>query len=70
MKKNNVSSRDRFGSQIGIFNLKSYLEKVLQQKYIESIAPTLQVLENLCLSTQEELVVVRRGEICLECGKI
>jgi hypothetical protein len=53
----------RFGSQIGIFKLKSYLEKVLQQKYIESVSPTLEVLENLCISTQQELNAVKRGAL-------
>jgi GTPase SAR1 family protein len=53
----------RFGSQIGIFNLKIYLEKLLQKKYIESIVPTFQILDNLCISTQNELVAIERGKI-------
>jgi GTPase SAR1 family protein len=49
----------KYGTNIGFFKLKAYLERLLHQKYSESIAPTLQVLENLVENTQEELSAVR-----------
>jgi hypothetical protein len=39
---------ERFSSQIGFFRVKKFLEKLLHKKYVESIAPTLHILETMC----------------------
>jgi len=41
--------------QLGFFKLKSYLEKQLKQAYLQSLAPTMQVLDSLTATTEAEL---------------
>jgi GTP-binding protein EngB required for normal cell division len=44
----------RFLPQLGLFKVKSYLEKLLNERYQQSLAPTLRSLEDLCKKTEIE----------------
>lgn len=47
-----------FADQIGMFNLKGHLEKLLQERYIASLSPTLRMLESMVNTTRSELEAV------------
>src|SRR5690242_15333751 len=42
-------------SQLGLFRVKSHLERVLTEKYYQSLSPTLKSLEDICTQTEAEL---------------
>eukprot|EP01101_Sappina_pedata_P002287 TRINITY_DN12531_c0_g1_i1.p1 TRINITY_DN12531_c0_g1~~TRINITY_DN12531_c0_g1_i1.p1 ORF type:complete len:934 (-),score=360.41 TRINITY_DN12531_c0_g1_i1:13-2775(-) len=50
----------RFLPQLGFHRAKNFLEKLLHQKYHQSLAPTLNTLENLVLKTEQELAQIER----------
>ena len=41
-----------------MFRVKSYLEKLLNEKYQQSLAPTLRALEDICKKTDTELTQI------------
>lgn len=41
--------------KIGLFRVKSHLERLLNEKYQQSMAPTLKALEDICTQTELEL---------------
>lgn len=50
----------KFANQLGMFRVKSHLEKLLFDKYQQSLAPTLRTLEELCKKTESELSQVKK----------
>lgn len=51
---------EKYGKQIGIFNLKLHLEKLLQEKYLASVSPTLNLLDSMIDSSRAELEAVKK----------
>jgi hypothetical protein len=49
----------KYLGQLGMFRVKSYLEKLLNEKYQQSLAPTLRTLEELCKKTEIELTQIK-----------
>lgn len=50
----------RFAAQLGFCRAKTFMENLLQEKYQQSLAPTLKVLESVCRKTEQEIVLVRK----------
>lgn len=50
----------RFGAQIGFCRAKSFMENLLNEKYHQSLAPTLRLLETICKKTEQEIVIVKK----------
>ena len=49
----------RFISQIGFYRSKNFLEKLLTEKYHQSLRPTLATLDAICRKTKEEIRRIR-----------
>jgi hypothetical protein len=47
--------KERFAPEIGFAHCKTFLERLLYQKYVESVASTLEVLERTCAKLDDEL---------------
>ena len=45
-------------SQLGIFKVSNYLQKVLQNQYIKNLNPTLKILNDLCQKSEIELKII------------
>lgn len=60
-----VKCDERFLSQLGFHRTKSYLERLLSEKYTAAVAPTLQILEEACRKAETELASVRRVRVDL-----
>lgn len=51
---------ETFLPQLGLFRVKSHLQKLLNEKYSHSLTPTLKALEDLCSKTQVELTNIEK----------
>lgn len=55
-----VKCDDKYFTQLGFHRTKTFLERLLSERLSASIAPTLQILEEACRKSENELASVRR----------
>ena len=55
----NFILEQRFLPQLGLLRVKSHLERLLNEKYQQSLAPTLRALEELSRKTEMEIQQIK-----------
>eukprot|EP01132_Coremiostelium_polycephalum_P003597 gene3597-4479_t len=51
---------NRFGGQIGVYKVKSFIENLLHEKYQENLLPSMLSLESICRKTESEIIRVKQ----------
>eukprot|EP00027_Filamoeba_sp_ATCC50430_P017323 CAMPEP_0168573610 /NCGR_PEP_ID=MMETSP0413-20121227/18631_1 /TAXON_ID=136452 /ORGANISM="Filamoeba nolandi, Strain NC-AS-23-1" /LENGTH=604 /DNA_ID=CAMNT_0008606881 /DNA_START=1 /DNA_END=1816 /DNA_ORIENTATION=- len=50
---------DKFSNQLGLFRVKTYLERLLHEKYTQNLMPTLRTLEEICRRSEQDLADIQ-----------